>query len=75
MTVGNTQRFYVVIPTTPAAGVAERALVWECAWQAGARVLVLADVASSVSAWLPPDDRPVEYGQVGWQQYAWFRWS
>ncbi|XP_052754792.1 uncharacterized protein LOC113509815 [Galleria mellonella] len=68
MTVGSTQQFYVVAkvgaegPSGGTEGLAESALVWECAWQVGARLLAL--VGPAAPRYLPPAAAPALYGQV-----------
>ncbi|CAG9787989.1 unnamed protein product [Diatraea saccharalis] len=77
MTVGSSQRFYVVIKVgtgrtgAPAgAGVGAGAActcgcsgVWECAWQVGARLLALVG-DSDRPHYLPPDNTTVQMGEV-----------
>ncbi|XP_059045635.1 tyrosine-protein phosphatase non-receptor type 14 [Achroia grisella] len=57
MTVGSTQQFYVVAKV----GADGSALVWECAWQVGARLLAL--VGPGVPHYLPTTSTPQHYGQ------------
>lgn len=72
MTVGSTQRFYVVIKVgsgkTPKlygspAGVEQCALLWECAWQVGARLLAFVG-GDQRPPYLPPDNATAEFGKV-----------
>lgn len=67
MTVGSTQRFYVVVATgnaTPAGPASEQAArLWECTWMAGARLL--AAIAGPQSPhYLPRDNTTQQYGDV-----------
>lgn len=59
MTVGGSQRFYVVVQANSGE---QAALLWECVWQVGARVLALAD--GQQPRYLPQDQRTITYGQV-----------
>ncbi|XP_032516832.1 tyrosine-protein phosphatase non-receptor type 21 [Danaus plexippus] len=58
MTVGGSQRFYVVVQANSGE---QAALLWECVWQVGARVLALAD--GQQPRYLPQDQRTITYGQ------------
>ncbi|XP_049872695.1 tyrosine-protein phosphatase non-receptor type 14 [Pectinophora gossypiella] len=71
MTVGSTQRFYVVakvgtgaVPklTSGNPSVEQSALVWECIWQVGARLLAFVG-GEARPHYLPPDNTTVEYGK------------
>lgn len=78
MTVGSTQRFYVVIkmgaPTlpkpaagnlgpAPGAGLNSGAGVWECVWQVGARLLAAVG-GSERPHYLPLDGSTKDFGRV-----------
>ncbi|CAH4037883.1 tyrosine-protein phosphatase non-receptor type 14 [Pieris brassicae] len=67
MTVGNSQRFYVVAQS---GGSEQAALVWECVWQVGARLLANVDVDSP--QYLPPEHHSKDYGQF---QVSCGKWS
>lgn len=58
MTVGSSQRFYVLVQSV---GAEHAAPLWECVWQVGARVLAL---AGAEPRYLPPAGRAADYGQV-----------
>ncbi|XP_026319174.1 tyrosine-protein phosphatase non-receptor type 21, partial [Hyposmocoma kahamanoa] len=71
MTVGSTQRFYVVIKVgsgkapklySSPAGVEQCALLWECAWQVGARLLAFVG-GDQRPPYLPPDNATAEFGK------------
>lgn len=57
MTVGSSQRFYVVGALSPGCGPA----LWEAVWRVGARLLVVLD---HPDACLPPENSSREYGKV-----------
>ncbi|CAH2233654.1 jg10622 [Pararge aegeria aegeria] len=59
MTVGSSQRFYVITQASPAE---QAALMWECIWQVGARVVAL---VGGEPKHLPPADRATDFGPVG----------
>ncbi|XP_053604345.1 tyrosine-protein phosphatase non-receptor type 14 [Plodia interpunctella] len=74
MTVGSTQQFYVVakLGSTPSSGHttsnpgacscgSQCPLVWECAWQVGARLLAL--VGETKPHYLPTDTKTHQYGE------------
>ncbi|CAK1541940.1 unnamed protein product [Leptosia nina] len=67
MTVGNSQRFYVVAQS---GGVEQAALLWECVWQVGARLLAL--VNTELPKYLPPEHHAADYGQF---QVSCGKWS
>lgn len=58
MTVGSSQRFYVIMQASQAE---QAALMWECIWQVGARVVAL---VGGEPKHLPPPDRATDLGQV-----------
>ncbi|KAI5637663.1 protein-tyrosine phosphatase domain-containing protein [Phthorimaea operculella] len=71
MTVGSTQRFYVVakvgtgvVPklTSGVPQLEQSALVWECIWQVGARLLALVG-GEARPHYLPPENTTAEYGK------------
>ncbi|CAG9562290.1 unnamed protein product [Danaus chrysippus] len=71
MTVGGSQRFYVVVQANSGE---QAALLWECVWQVGARVLALAD--GQQPRYLPHDQRTITYGQFevwcgAWSSTSW----
>ncbi|XP_014363220.2 tyrosine-protein phosphatase non-receptor type 14 [Papilio machaon] len=63
MTVGSSQRFYVVIKCgTNCVGSGQSAAqVWACVWQVGARLL--AHVGDDPPPYLPQDQTATDYGQ------------
>lgn len=75
MTVGSTQRFYVVIkmgapsnthagaPANAGAGLNAGAGVWECVWQVGARLLAAVG-GSERPHYLPSDSTTRDFGRV-----------
>ncbi|KOB67213.1 Uncharacterized protein OBRU01_20141 [Operophtera brumata] len=75
MTVGSTQRFYVVIkmgapsnapaapPASAGAGLNAGAGVWECVWQVGARLLAAVG-GSERPHYLPSDSTTRDFGRV-----------
>ncbi|XP_034829230.1 tyrosine-protein phosphatase non-receptor type 14 [Maniola hyperantus] len=70
MTVGSSQRFYVIMQANQ---VEQSALMWECIWQVGARVVAL---VGGEPKHLPPPDRPTDLGQFQvvcgrWSRAAW----
>lgn len=76
MTVGSTQRFYVVVKVGPGkvpklqsapGGVEQSALLWECVWQVGARLLALVG-GDQRPHYLPQDNSTVDFGKVSLQQ-------
>ncbi|XP_050678594.1 tyrosine-protein phosphatase non-receptor type 21 [Leptidea sinapis] len=71
MTVGNSQRFYVVAQS---GGAESGALLWECVWQLGSRLVALLD--SGHPAYLPQENHTADYGQFRvscgrWSRVAW----
>ncbi|XP_045498994.1 tyrosine-protein phosphatase non-receptor type 21 [Colias croceus] len=68
MTVGNSQRFYVVAQS---GGVQQAALLWECVWQVGARLMALVD--PEPPKYLPPDHHSKDYGEFQVWCGAWSR--
>ncbi|XP_037875443.1 tyrosine-protein phosphatase non-receptor type 21 [Bombyx mori] len=69
MTVGSSQRFYVVGALSPGCGPA----LWEAVWRVGARLLVVLD---HPDACLPPENSSREYGKLEvwcgrWSRTAW----
>ncbi|XP_052741112.1 tyrosine-protein phosphatase non-receptor type 21 [Bicyclus anynana] len=70
MTVGSSQRFYVIMQTNQ---VEHSALMWECIWQVGARVVAM---VGGEPRHLPPVDRATDLGQFQvtcgrWSKAAW----